>query len=70
MKGDAIMEKYTTEELKAAWLELVTAEAYICNALWCDVNVELAKRLGKDEYAEFTGPTMGIIRARVNELLS
>jgi hypothetical protein len=62
MKGDAIMEKYTTEELKAAWRGLLDTEATL---IWNDVEAELALRLTDYQWSEFVAQaTSGKFRNR------
>jgi|GEM_PF-3215076 len=44
------MKIYSLEELKIAWKELWNSDT---SSLWSDINTELAKRLTRDEYAQF-----------------
>ena len=44
------MEKYTLEELKEAWVKLFWTKS---DAIWRDVNMELARRMTSEEFADF-----------------
>lgn len=44
------MKKISTCELKTAWRALHNTTA---DTLWREINIELAKRLGKTEYQKF-----------------
>jgi hypothetical protein len=44
------MDKYSTTELKQAYTALYNTS---CDKIWRDINTELARRLGKDEYKKF-----------------
>lgn len=59
------MNNYSTYELKQGYKALYNTE---CNQLWSDINTELVKRLGKDEYINFSKTYQNDVKMNIGKL--